>query len=248
MPSSYKTFSLRLLAILFVFLVWKLLSLYFQSELVLPSPEKTLQNLWQILIQSNAWKNIGFTVFRGLIALSISMFFAIILGTLSGKYFGIKIMVHPWIVILRSLPVISIILLALIWFEIDNIPIFTGTLTMFPILYVQITDGLASLSPEYVEMSNVYKVSNYKKLKYLYIPTVLPHLFTGLSHAMGIGWKAIVMGEVLSLPDIAIGTRMQNAQVYLQVNELIAWTIIAILISFIFESIIRWLKHVFVVQ
>ncbi len=32
---------------------------------------------------------------------------------------------------------------------------------------------------------------------------------------------------------------MQNARIFLQVNELIAWTIIAIAISYLFELIIR---------
>lgn len=57
---------------------------------------------------------------------------------------------------------------------------------------------------------------------------------------MGIGWRAIIIGEVLSQPVYGIGTRMQTAQTFLNVEAVIAWTLIAVLISFAFEKLIRW--------
>ncbi len=57
---------------------------------------------------------------------------------------------------------------------------------------------------------------------------------------MGIGWRAIIIGEVLSQPVYGIGTKMQVAQTFLNVDLVIAWTLIAILISFVFEKTIRW--------
>ncbi len=64
---------------------------------------------------------------------------------------------------------------------------------------------------------------------------------------MGIGWRAIIIGEVLSQPKYGIGTKMQNAQTFLNVDAVIAWTIIAILISYGFEKLIRWSEHKLVV-
>ena len=67
----------------------------------------------------------------------------------------------------------------------------------------------------------------------------MPFIISGASSAMGIGWRAIIIGEVLSQPKYGIGTKMQAAQTYLNVEAVIAWTLIAIIISFAFEKIIR---------
>lgn len=74
----------------------------------------------------------------------------------------------------------------------------------------------------------------------MYIPAVMPFITSGASSAMGIGWRAIIIGEVLSQPVYGIGTRMQLAQTYLNVEVLIAWTLLAIALSYLFERLIRW--------
>ena len=64
---------------------------------------------------------------------------------------------------------------------------------------------------------------------------------------MGFGWRAVIIGEVLSQPKFGIGTLMQTAQTYLIVNEVIAWTIIAVIISYFFELIIRRIEKLIVI-
>jgi len=64
---------------------------------------------------------------------------------------------------------------------------------------------------------------------------------------MGFGWRAIIIGEVLSQPQFGIGTAMQTAQTYLLVKEVIAWTIIAIIISYFFEMLLRRVERKIVV-
>ena len=72
------------------------------------------------------------------------------------------------------------------------------------------------------------------------IPSIIPFLTSGISNALGFGWRAIIIGEVLAQPAMGIGTRMQDAQIFLMVGDLIAWTLIAIIISYFFESLMRF--------
>jgi NitT/TauT family transport system permease protein len=89
-------------------------------------------------------------------------------------------------------------------------------------------------------MATFYKVNNVRIVKEVYIPAIMPFIISGASSAMGIGWRAIIIGEVLSQPQYGIGTAMQAAQTFLKVDTVIAWTIIAVLISAVFEKLIRW--------
>jgi NitT/TauT family transport system permease protein len=138
--------------------------------------------------------------------------------------------------------VVAIILLALIWFNVEQVPIFIGFLTMFPILAINISQGIRETDPALVQMAHLYHVNNRKILQHIYWPSILPYLFSGISTSIGFGWRSVIIGEVLSQPRFGIGAMMQDAQSYLLVSEVIAWTIIAILTGAVFEVLIRWIE------
>jgi len=153
----------------------------------------------------------------------------------------------PILVTIRSVPVISLILLALIWFNVDLVPIFIGFLTMFPFICTNVIDGIRNVDKDLIQMCNTYRIKKKKVIREVYLPAITPFIFSGASSAMGIGWRAIIIGEVLSQPQWGIGTFMQSAQTFLLVKEVIAWTIIAVFISYFFEFIIRKIEQQIVV-
>ena len=93
-------------------------------------------------------------------------------------------------------------------------------------------------------MASQFRISRKNKLIHIYYPQLKPFLFSGLVSAIGFGWRAIIMGEVLSQCAFGIGGEMKRAQLFISVPELIAWTIIAILISFLFDRGINRLSHI----
>ena len=147
---------------------------------------------------------------------------------------------------IRSVPVISIILLALIWLDSGSVPVFIGMLTMFPFITTNVSDGIRSIDRDLVTMAEFYKVKRERIIRELYIPAITPFIVSGASSALGIGWRAIIIGEVLSQPEYGIGTMMQNAQTFLNIDAVIAWTIVAVLISYGFEKIIRLIERKFI--
>lgn len=114
---------------------------------------------------------------------------------------------------------------------------------MFPFICTNVTDGIRSVDPDLIAMASFYKVSRRRLLTEVYLPAIVPFIISGASSAMGIGWRAIIIGEVLSQPRYGIGTIMQAEQTFLNIDAVIAWTIIAVLISYAFEKLIRWYEH-----
>jgi NitT/TauT family transport system permease protein len=120
-------------------------------------------------------------------------------------------------------------------------------LTMFPFISTNVSDGIRSIDPELTVMASFYKVSRKRIIREVYIPAIMPFIISGASSALGIGWRAIIIGEVLSQPVYGIGTMMQNAQTFLNVDKVIAWTIVAVLISYGFEKTIRLIESKFLI-
>ncbi|MFP4024285.1 MAG: ABC transporter permease [Thiohalospira sp.] len=227
--------------------IWKLASLFYGSELILPPPESALVATLKLFVSENFISIVGLTIFRGLIGFGISFILGIGLGILAGVNNSFNAFLKPILVTIRSTPVISLILLALIWFKVDMVPVFIAFLTMFPFICTNVIDGIRNVDSDLVEMANIYKVSHQRIIKEVYLPAIVPFIFSGASSAMGFGWRAIIIGEVLSQPRFGIGTVMQTAQTYLLVKEVIAWTIIAVIISYLFEIVLRKIEKTIVV-
>lgn len=238
---------ISLASVIFMLGVWKILSLHLNSEFVLPSPEKTLITTLTLLTDSRFLATAGTTISRGIICFIISGILGIGTGIITGINPYVNAFLRPILVTIRSTPVIAIILLALIWFHPGWVPVFIGMLTMFPFICTNVSDGIRSIDNELVVMATFYRVSRQRIIREVYIPAIMPFIISGASSALGIGWRAIIIGEVLSQPVYGIGTMMQNAQTFLNVDAVIAWTIIAVLISYVFEKMIRLAESRFII-
>jgi len=234
-------------SVLSILVVWKMLALYFNSPFIVPHPEDTIVTVIELIGSKDFLQVAGTTVLRGITGFVISAILGIGVGIIAGISKGFNAFINPILVTIRSTPVISLILLALIWFSSGIVPVFIAMLTMFPFICTNVVDGIKSVDHGLIEMARFYNVGTRKIITDVYIPAIMPFIISGASSAMGIGWRAIIIGEVLSQPRYGIGTTMQSAQTFLNVDVVIAWTLIAVLISYVFEKMIRWGEHKIVI-
>lgn len=219
--------------------IWEIASIMTGSDQILPGPWATICATLKLFAEKDFLAVVGSTLLRGLAGFAIALAAGVATGILGGLNDTFHAFMKPWITVIRATPVIAFVLLALIWFESNAVPVFIGILTMFPLVYLNIVEGIRSVDPDIVEMAEFYNVGRHRLIREVYLPSIEPFAVSGISSAVGIGWRAIVVGEVLSVPQYGIGTVMHSAQTFLQVDVLIAWTLITILFGALFERIIR---------
>ncbi len=234
-----KDYLILFAAIFLILIIWKIISLIINSEIILPSPENTFISLIEVAGQDDFLAAVFHSITRGLIGFTISFLSGIVLGIATGFSNILYRLMEPALVIVKSIPLISIILIALIWFNSENVPVFASFLVSFPIVYTNVAEGVKNIDKKTLEMAKSYKISRTRILTEIYIPGIMPFIIASAVSSVGIGWKAVIAAEVLSNPLKAIGTDMQLSKIYLETDKVIAWTIIAILISYFFESIIK---------
>lgn len=232
----------NLLGIFVLLFIWWYASRTVGSDEILPSPRLTFLAVLEVFSQPGFFTSIAATIGRGLTGFLIAILIAAAIGIPAGIYPGFFSFINPLITSVRSTPVISIILLAIIWFGNEQVPVFIAVLTMFPILTLNLVEGIKSVDVNFIVLSKSYRIPFFRILTGVYLPSVAPFLTSGVSNALGFGWRAVIIGEVLSQPSSGIGTRMQESQIFLLVGELIAWTLIAVIISYFFETAVRKLE------
>lgn len=219
--------------------IWHIAAAVINNPHLIPTPFKTVEQIYIILKSPDFLSITGVSLIRGLTALIISLAAGFLFGFLSGIRPLFRKLLQPAVTVIRSTPVISVILLALIWLDPTQVPVFTGLLIMFPVIYSSVSLGVSQTDPQLIELAQVYQLKKSSVFFNIYLPSLKPYLFQSISTAFGIGWKAIIASEVLSQPSISIGTEMQNAQTVLNVPGVAGWTVIALIISYIFDSLIQ---------
>lgn len=102
--------------------------------------------------------------------MSISFVCAIGMAGLFARFEWVYELFRPLLAIMRSIPVISFILLALIFLNPESIPLMIAFLTMFPLLTENLTRGILDLRPGLSIMARQFHIKTFQCL----IPDHLP--------------------------------------------------------------------------
>lgn len=82
---------------------------------------------------------------------------------------------------------------------------------MFPILAENLTQSILHADKELRQMGKLFHIGRYNYFTQIYYPQVKPFLYSGLATATGFGWRAVIMGEVLSQCSSGIGSEMKKS-------------------------------------
>lgn len=225
-----------LIASIILLIGWQLFATLANQPELIPSLPRLIQTLFALFTTGSFYQSIGATLLRGILGMSLSLISALGMAWLFSRFELLYELFRPLLSIMRSVPVISFILLALIFLNPESIPLMIAFLTMFPLLTENLTRGIRNLRPGLSTMARQFRIKRTNVLFQIIYPQLKPFLYSGLASAAGFGWRAIIMGEVLSQCTFGIGSEMKRAQNFIAVPELLAWTIVAVFISFFFDK------------
>ena len=237
---------LRTLAVLlFWLLVWAIAAAAVGQELLLPSPAQVAQELIRLARTGDFWLTIGRSVLRVLTGILSAVVLGVGLAFLTHRSAVMEALFSPVMTLVKSTPVASFIILALVWLGRSVVPVFISTLMVLPVVWANVSAGLKGVDPRLLELAQVYRLPRGRVLRRITWPSVLPHLRAALRSALGLGWKAGIAAEVLTVPPYSIGKRIYEAKLYLETTELFAWTAAVILVSLLIENLLLRLTDSF---
>jgi NitT/TauT family transport system permease protein len=198
------------------------------KEIVLPSPARVFAAALTLYPTPRFLSDLGATFLRGLAAFTLSALIGIAAGLASGlrPLFGAAL--APILTAIRATPVLALVLIALLWFPAGFVPIFTAFLMAFPIMATSAAVGANAADPRLLEMAALFRVPRREVFLKLRLPSAAPHLISGAKNALGLSWKVVVAGEILSQPARALGSGMQDSRLLLESADVFAWALAAV--------------------
>jgi len=233
----------RFLSWLTLLILWIVLFFAIDHRLILPSPIDVLLALGRLAGEGSSFAIMGLTLIRLLISVIVSAIVGISLGLLSGLKRKASAWIHPYITLFRTIPILSIIVILIIILGYQIAPFVITFLIVFPIIYQATEEGILNMD---VNLIDAYRLEEHHlkiAIKELYIPLIKPYVFLSLLQSFGLGLKVLVMAEFLAQTKTSMGEALYLAKTNLNYDEVFAWTIILILISVIFESLISYYRN-----
>lgn len=232
---------------LFAFiLIWYIIAKIVNLEVILPTPGRSFAQLGKIIQENTFWVALGNTLLRAILSCFIAMVAALVLAVLSALFKPVYYFLSPIVIISRAVPTMSVILLSLIWFTANITPMFIALLIIFPMLYAQFYSSFSHIDTDLIEMSKLYRVSKRNMVTKFFIPYILPSYFDSVRSAISLNVKLVIAAEVLAQTRNSMGVMMQRASIFLDTASLIAWTIAAVIVSYLLEMIVALTKKALV--
>lgn len=228
----------RLLAAALAVGVWQIAAMAVASPLLLASPVQVAARLVALLPTADFWQTVFFSLLRIAGGFLLALVLATALALAAGRARWVEILLRPYVLAIKSVPVASFIILALVWLKTEQLPLFISFLMVFPLLYTNILAGIHSADRELLEMARVFRVPWKRRLRMIYLPAVEPFLLAGCTAALGMSWKAGVAAEVIGVVGGSLGERLYDAKIYLQTADLLAWTVVIVALSAGFEWLV----------
>jgi NitT/TauT family transport system permease protein len=240
--SSWLIRSLPALSGLVLFIaLWQILSgLY--NHVIIPSPLEVVSSFYSLVVSGELWEQGWHSIIRGLSGFGLALVVGTPLGLLIGLNPVAASLFKPVIVVLQVTPLISWLLLAMIWIGFNGVPFFVVFVTTVPLIVINVFQGVNSIDRQLLQMASLFRTVKARVIREIYLPQVAPYLMAGVSNALGVTWKAVAMAEFLSVQK-GIGASMAVARINLETATLFAWTAILICLGLATDRLLSFLTR-----
>lgn len=235
---------LRVLSPLALLALWQVAS---QTGLMptrtLAAPSQVIFSFWQLTADGSLQHHLLVSLGR----VAQGMVFAILVGgslaLVSGlSRFGEYVVDAP-MQMLRTLPVLALIPLFIIWFGIGELPkvALVAVAATFPI-YLTLYSGIRGVDVKLVELAKIIGLSRAGLIRHVILPAALPSALVGLRYSLGISWLILVAAEQVNATS-GIGYLMNDARDFMRTDVLVLGLLIYALLGLIVDILVRWLER-----
>jgi len=245
---------MQISGILAVIVIWEIVTAYLHmfKPVILPPPSTVLLSMIGMIGNGEIFMHAGYSLMRVLLGFAVAAVVAIPLGIAMGWVREISYIIDPIMEVLRPIPPIAWIGLALLWFGLGlNSAVFLVFIgAFFPIL-LNTVSGVRSVDKKLIEVAYTFGARDLEVLRKVVIPASLPTIFTGMRVGMGIGWMCVVAAEMVAVK-YGLGNLILEASNFLQTDRvfvgMITIGILGLIINVIFQlagdRIFAWQKGV----
>jgi NitT/TauT family transport system permease protein len=191
---------------------------------VMPGPPRVFEALRALASSGDLWSNLAITLGRVATGFVLATVIGLPLGIALGASKRLGEFFEPIIPVMNTVSSAIWAIFAIIWFGISNATtIFVVFMTAMPLIVTNVWQGTRTVNADFIELAHTLRMAKHKVMWKIYLPTILPHFFSGARLAFGFGWRVSLVAETLGSSS-GVGYRLRQAADLIQTDQVFAWT------------------------
>ena len=240
MSSRVRAVGLRVGSILVLLFLWWAASILMDDIEILPGPVVIGKAIATIMVGvgpegKTAYFHIGITMARIFIAFAAAMLAGIGIGLTMGLRKTFEHSLMALIPLLLTMPTILMVFLAVLWFgfnEVGSLVAVVGVVT--PFVAVNILDGTKAMDKSLIDMAKSFKARRGQLIRKVYLPQLLPYIFSAFRFGFGMTWKIVALAETFGIK-FGIGYMFFFWFEQFEMVQVLAWIIMFVVLMLILE-------------
>jgi sulfonate transport system permease protein len=236
---------LKMISPVLLLILWQVASSAgWLSDNTLASPSRVLAKARELIGTGELESAIAASAGRVGLGLLFGLSAAVLFAVLSGLFRWGEDIVDAPIQMLRTIPVVGLIPLLIIWFGIGEEPkVILIALGVFFPLYLNLFAGIRGTDPALVEAGQTVGLSRWGLIVNVILPSALPSGLVGLRYSIGVSWLILVFAETINATS-GIGFLINQARDFYETDTIVLCLVLYALLGLIADLLVRGLERV----
>lgn len=207
------------------------------DPIVFPSVFEILRTFFRLICQAHTYHLILTTVVHLFVSLVISSGIALFIGIAEGLSDFIHNLLKPLMTMLRSIPVIVLVVISMVVLNYSLVPYIASSLILIPVMSEAVCEGCRRIDSELIDVYRLNSTFNLKILCTVYLPLMAGFLKQAYANAVGIGIKIIITTEYLVQTKNSLGKAVFSSSYFTAYDEIYAYALIMILLVLLLTEV-----------
>ncbi len=210
---------------------------------VLAAPSTVAATAAQMLASGDLIRNLAVSLGRVAAGFSLGLVSGVALALTAGLSRWGETLLDPPIQMLRTLPLLALVPLFIVWFGIGETPkvalIALGS--TFPI-YLNLFNSIRSVDAKLVEAARSFGLKGLDLIRDVILPGAAPGLLLGVRYALSVSWLFLVVAEQINA-QAGLGYLINNARDFLRTDVIVLCLLIYALLGLSTDAAVRVMER-----
>lgn len=229
-------------AILLIIAVWSIISFSKNNDLIFPSVGKILSAAGNIISSRNFIKIMCFDLLRIMIAVMGSFIIALIITFIYIYKKSTFAFFKVYLGYFKAVPVVALSIFIWLIFPSSVAPVIITFAVAVPIVTYGLVAAIDRMDSVLLDDLKMLNISKFQTITKVYIPYLAPFVLMTFMQAFGLSFKVMITSEYICQTNSSIGKTLYNARSNLDMDELLAWSIIIVLAVVAVEALFKFIN------
>lgn len=211
------------------------------DRLIFPGVFDILRAFGDLLRTPRTYKLVWTTMKHLLEVIAASTVIGIAIGFAEGMSDFVRTLLKPTMILLRSIPMIVMIVIIMVLTKYDRVPLIASTLFLVPLISEAVCEGYRSIDRDLIDVYRLNGPFNMYVLTHVHLPLMAGYLKQAYVSAIGMGLKLVVSTEYLVQTRNSLGKAVHSSAYFNEYQYIYAYALIMIILAILVNALPVWI-------